>query len=136
MSFEIKALDHVSIIVKDVDASRKFYCGVFGMEEVERPKNFTFDGAWFRKGGAEIHLVTEDEAVQAPGDSANNPTEKRDLTFARHFALQINDMDGLVDALKEHDMELVFGPRQRGDGPLQAYIYDPDGHMIEITEKP
>lgn len=132
----IKALDHVSIVSRDLEASRWFYCEVLGMDEVPRPQNFTFAGAWFRQGGAEIHLIHQSEAVQAAGDAANHPTETRDLTFARHFALQVSDMDTLVQRLSAHGIALAHGPRPRGDGPAQAYVYDPDGHLIELTHKP
>jgi hypothetical protein len=30
----------------------------------------------------------------------------------------------------------VAGPRPRGDGPIQLYVYDPDGHLIEFTTRP
>ena len=65
---QIKDLNHVSIIVKDVETSKRFYCDILGMEEAPRPSNFDFEGAWFRKEGAEIHLVQANEAVQSPGD--------------------------------------------------------------------
>lgn len=71
---EIRRLDHAALLVKDVERSRRFYGQVLGMEEVPRPSNFTFPGAWFRKGHAEIHLIGEAEpgrAAQAqPGGTA------------------------------------------------------------------
>jgi hypothetical protein len=30
---------------------------VLGMEEIPRPSNFDFPGAWLHKGGALIHLL-------------------------------------------------------------------------------
>src|SRR2546430_16806285 len=56
---EIRRLDHAALLVKDVERSRHFYGQVLGMEEVPRPSNFTFPGAWFRKERAEIHLIGE-----------------------------------------------------------------------------
>jgi catechol 2,3-dioxygenase-like lactoylglutathione lyase family enzyme len=29
-------------------------------------------------------------------------------------------------------VEIVGGPRPRGDGVQQIFIYDPDGYMIEL----
>lgn len=133
MSFEISFVDHVSIITKDVEASRQFYCNVLGMEEVPRPTNFTFGGAWFRKGGAEIHLVHVDAATQEVGDAENVGKPNGDVTFARHFAFRINDMDAFAQRLEEHGISFAWGPRNRGDDAWQAYLYDPDGHMIEVT---
>src|SRR5438067_2319139 len=62
---EIRRLDHAALLIKDVERSRRFYGQILGMEEVPRPSNFTFPGAWFRKGGAEIHLIGEAEPGRA-----------------------------------------------------------------------
>src|SRR5437660_3093429 len=71
---EIRRLDHVALLVKDVERSRRFYVQLLGMEEHPRPSNFDFPGAWLRKGSAEIHLIGEDEpgrlAQVQPGDIA------------------------------------------------------------------
>lgn len=133
---KVKDLHHVSIVVKDVEASKHFYCDVLGMADVPRPPTFTFDGAWFRKAGVEVHLIQINEAVQPPGDGPNNPTETRDLTFARHFCFSVEDMDEAVNVLKENDIPIAMGPRARGDGAVQLYIYDPDGHMVELVYEP
>jgi len=34
--------------------------------------------------------------------------------------------------LRAHDVEIVGGPRPRGDGVQQLYICDPDGYIIEL----
>ena len=132
---QITDLNHVSIIVKDVEASKRFYCEILGMAEVPRPLNFDFEGAWFRKGGAEIHLVQANEAVQAPGDAPTKPTERRDLTFARHMSLGVDDINQAIRTLEENEIPVVKGPRPRGDGAVQLYCFDPDGHLIELTAK-
>ena len=132
---QITDLNHVSIIVKDVQTSRRFYCDILGMEEVPRPSNFDFEGAWFRKEGAEIHLVQANEAVQSPGDAPTNPTERRDLTLARHMSFGVADIDDTIQTLGENGIPIVKGPRPRGDGAVQLYCHDPDGHLIELTAR-
>jgi catechol 2,3-dioxygenase-like lactoylglutathione lyase family enzyme len=62
---KIRSLDHAAVLVKDVERSRYFYGQVLGMDEVPRPSNFDFPGAWFRKGNAEVHLIGEKEAGRA-----------------------------------------------------------------------
>lgn len=39
------ALDHVTIVTKDLQASRDFYIGLLGLEEAAWRPNFDFDGA-------------------------------------------------------------------------------------------
>jgi len=133
---EIKQLHHVSIAVKDVERSKQFYCGVLGMKDVPRPAHYDFGGAWFRASTYEVHLIQEQDAVQAPGDPPINPTARRDLTFARHFCFRVADMEAAIKTLKENDIPIAAGPRPRGDGAAQLYIYDPDGHMVELVHVP
>ncbi len=130
---EVQGLHHVSLIVRDVAASRRFFCEVLGMEAVPTPANFTFTVAWVRRGRAELHLVQASDAVQAPGDREIQPRPDRDATFARHVCLQINSVAALLERLRAHQVPIVAGPRPRGDGPTQTYIHDLDGHLIELV---
>ena len=133
---EITDINHVSIVVKDVAVSKKFYCGILGMEDVPRPHTFDFDGAWFRKGAAELHLIQLNDASQPPGDTPPAPTEHADITRARHIAFAVNDIDEVIRVLVQNNIEIVMGPRPRGDGAVQTYCFDPDGHMIELHSLP
>jgi catechol 2,3-dioxygenase-like lactoylglutathione lyase family enzyme len=136
--FEILDLHHVNVVVKDVEASKKFYCDILGMGDVPRHPSFTFPGAWLRSGSAEIHLIQEDVATHAPGDLSYSvaATTDKDLAFSRHFSLAIDDTDALVRQLQAHDVDIVFGPVERLGGLVQTYCYDLDGHLIEFSQMP
>ena len=54
----VKSLDHATLVVKDLDRSRRFYVDVLGMREVPRPA-FSFAGSWFQAGATQIHLILE-----------------------------------------------------------------------------
>ena len=103
------------------------------MDEEIRPTNFRFGGAWFVKGGSEVHLIDRPDATQDAGDGPNTPTELRNLTYARHFCFSIEDVDEALTSLRRHDVPIAYGPRNRGDNAIQIYLYDPDGHMIELV---
>lgn len=128
--------DHVAIIVKDIDASRYFYCDILGMTEVARPPSFKFPGAWFKKGNAELHLVHIDAASQPPGDKTAHPTPENDIARARHHAFVVDDMDAVLKQLRAHNIEIDLGPRDRGGGVLQSYCFDPDEHLVEFIYYP
>lgn len=128
----ISGHDHVAIIVQDLDASRHFYCDILGMSEVPRPPSFTFPGAWFKKGNAELHLVHIDAASQPPGDTPAQPTPEKDIARARHHAFRVDDMDAVLQRLREYNVEIVLGPRNRGGGVWQTYCFDPDRHLVEF----
>jgi glyoxylase I family protein len=135
---EIQDLNHVNIVVKNVETSKRFYCGVLGMEDVPRHPSFSFPGAWLRSGNAEIHLIQEDVATHAPGDLsyAVAASTDKDLAFSRHFSLVIDDTEELVKQLQAHDVAIAFGPVERLGGLVQTYCYDLDGHLIEFTQLP
>jgi len=42
----LRALNHVSLCVRDVPKSAAFYQDVLGFTEVRRPSCFDFDGSW------------------------------------------------------------------------------------------
>src|SRR5262249_50070306 len=50
----VKSIDHVTLVVKDLERSRRFYVDVLGMREVPRPA-FSFTGLWFQAGKTQIH---------------------------------------------------------------------------------
>jgi len=133
---KIGRLHHVSICVADLEAARHFYCDILGLEDVKRPSTFQFQGQWFRKNGYEIHTIYKDAAGQIPGDADNVIKPGRDITFARHFCFSVNDVAETVKTLQENGLELIAGPRPRGDGATQMYVYDPDGHLIELVYEP
>jgi len=123
----ILRLDHAALLVKDVERSRQFYCQVLGMEVIPG-----LGAIWLAKGSAEIHLLGESEqgrAAQASGTYYDN-----DLADGRtpHIAFEVEDLEGAQRYLKEHGVEIVCGPRPRGNDGEQLYIRDPDGYVIEL----
>ena len=127
--FQITGHNHDSLMVADVERSAAFYRGILGMTEAPRPATFDFAGKWFRSGTAEIHLIGAGGAPQAPGDLPNvEPHRAR----ARHIAFTVADMDATVQHLHARGIAVIAGPRPRGDGVWQLYVYDPDGHLIEL----
>ncbi len=132
----ISGWDHYALVVNDLDVTRHFYCDILGMTEVQRPPTFKFHGAWFRKGTAEMHVIQIDAASQPPGDTPAQVTPELDIARARHHAFLVDDMDAVLARLKECNIEVVLGPRSRGDGAKQTYVMDPDGHLVEFITAP
>jgi catechol 2,3-dioxygenase-like lactoylglutathione lyase family enzyme len=133
---EIMDLNHVTLIVKDVAAAKHFYCDVLGMEQVTLPPSFTHATIWFRKRSAEIHLVHQPDASQEPGDPPSQVEGDRDVSRSRHLAFAVTNIEGARRGLAEHGLPIVLGPRPRGDGAMQMFCYDPDGHLVELHTLP
>jgi catechol 2,3-dioxygenase-like lactoylglutathione lyase family enzyme len=132
-SLRVKTLDHVTVVVKDLDRSHKFYAGVLGMQPVERPK-FSFAGSWFQAGKTQIHLILE----HADSGPAGVPVNEHAMALSRthHFAFEVDDAYAATEALKQKGVPVVSGPKSRPDGMIQVFATDPDGHVVELCSWP
>ncbi|GAB5442905.1 MAG: VOC family protein [Fuerstiella sp.] len=128
----MKHIDHVTLVVKDVSASRQFYVDLLGMDEVDRPA-FSFGGAWFQAGATLVHLIEEHEA----SGPAGYPVEVlRRSSRNHHFAFEVDDAKAAAEILKQRGLELVDDAKQRPDGAVQVFVADPDGHVVELCTSP
>ena len=130
---EVRGISHAALLVSDVEESRRFYGGVLGMEEVPRPSNFQFPGAWFRHGTAELHLIGEAEPGRVRELNPGYRPEELTEGYGVHIAFEVEDMDEAQNLVRERGAEVVGEPRPRGDGITQMYLIDPDGYMVELT---
>lgn len=124
----LNRLDHITLVVADIEASRKFYVDLLGLEEVQRPA-FDFPGAWFQCGSTEIHVTLADENSGLPGWADRNVNR---LTRGHHFAFEVNDIFATVEYFNNAGIKIESGPKQRPDGPTQIFVFDPDQHLIEL----
>lgn len=125
---QVKRIDHITLVVKDLEVSRAFYVDLLGMQEVPRP-GFSFAGSWFQIGDTQIHLILEhDESGPAQG----YVPEECSISRTRHFAFEVADAMVTAGQLRELGIEIVAGPKQRPDGPTQLYIFDPDRNLVEL----
>jgi catechol 2,3-dioxygenase-like lactoylglutathione lyase family enzyme len=126
MSREL-SLDHVSLPVRSLEASAKFYSDVLGLEPIANGSGKA-NIRWFGIGGEDaLHII---EA----GASGWRPDK------ACHFAMRIADFDGFIAGLRArgirfHDwMGTADNVTARPDGFRQIFIEDPDGHWVEVND--
>ena len=128
----VQHIDHVTIVISDLEATRDFYVDVLGMEEVPRPA-FSFPGIWFQAGTTLIHATLEsDEAGQAGWGGRGVRVTSR----GHHFAFCVADADASAEVLRKRGIPIASGPQTRPDGAVQVYLNDPDGHLIELFSMP
>ena len=125
-------IQHVGLVVSDLDRSRRFYSQALDLEEVPRPANFTFDGAWFRFGGTELHLLADAHATGGAGQPDPGLGAERGMTH--HLAFEVDDLGSACARLADAGVELAGGPMPRGDGYVQVFFRDPDGHVLELFQ--
>jgi catechol 2,3-dioxygenase-like lactoylglutathione lyase family enzyme len=125
-------IQHVGLVVCDVERSRRFYADALALEEVPRPENFAFDGAWFRFGGTELHLLAEAHTTGGAGQDAGEGASRG---MTAHVAFEVDELEPALERLAEHGVPLAGGPMPRGDGVTQAFFLDPDGYVLELFER-
>src|SRR5262245_61675204 len=128
----VKAIDHVTLVVKDLERSRRFYVDVLGMREVPRPA-FSFGGSWYQAGTTQIHLILE---FSGSGPAGNLLPGSRRSSRTQHVAFAVDDAEATLPRLRELLVPVVDGPKPRPDGYIQVFVTDPDGHVIELCSPP
>ena len=129
---QVKQIDHVTLVVRDVEASRQFYVGLLGMREVARPA-FSFDGAWFQAGNTLIHLIKEHDK----SGPAGYPVEVLVRSSRNHhFAFQVEDARASAEKLQSLGITLLDDAKLRPDGAVQVFLTDPDHHVVELSSGP
>ncbi|MEZ5356312.1 MAG: VOC family protein [Bryobacteraceae bacterium] len=119
---QILRLHHVSFAVANLAASRRFFGGVIGLPEIDRPA-FSFAGAWYAIGDRQLHLIEQ----QNPSARA---TER--LSRSDHMALEVQDLAAVRERLEAEDIPFQTGSNE-ALGFSQIFCADPDGHTIEFV---
>jgi glyoxylase I family protein len=117
MPLQITHLDHVSVLVTNLDRSRRFYGDLLGLREIPKPRTFTFSVLWFDLGGEQLHLLLAPQA---------------DAVSPRHFALRVAD----IEAARHHFHERGIAIKETVviPGADRFFVTDPDGNRIEIIQ--
>lgn len=126
MSIEYR-LDHIALLVRDLDETAKFLTEVLQIREVPDPMGGTHI-RWFEFGNAQrFH-------IQA-GDISRTHVEKR-----THFALSAPDLDAVIAHFRAtgvafSNMAGVAGEvNVRPDGMRAVFVQDPNGYWFEIND--
>ncbi|RPE81929.1 VOC family protein [Vulcaniibacterium tengchongense] len=117
-----RLIDHIQLVVRDLEASRAFYGAVF--EALEIPLSGSGDDYFW----ADELFVSTADSEAALGE----------LTGRHHLAFQARDR-AMVDAF--HRAALAHGGRDNGapgerryhPGYYAAFVLDPDGNNIEAV---
>lgn len=120
-------LDHIALLVRDLDESARFYTGIPGIREVPNPMGGT-QIRWFEYGGGQrFHMQA--------GDVSRTHVEKN-----THFAFSSDDFDGLLETLRQRDYDwsdmkgTPGAVNVRPDGMRAVFLQDPNGYWIELND--
>ncbi len=121
----IKDLDHVAIVVSDMDRAIEFYTGVLGLRLIVdgRPKG----------GEKKSFLGTKSKALVALSEDNNRAIKRGEyVEGVNHVAFGVDDVEKSSRILKERGVEFIE-IKLGDDGKPKAYHFlDPDGVELEI----
>lgn len=149
----IRAIDHINIVVADLERSVRFYTEVLGFRKTREAQ---LEGDWIDRivglpgvkaraafivapgGEPRIELLCY-EAPRGGGLTENSRANTRGL---RHIALRVEDMAAMVARLRAAGATVFSDPVRVPDGVVQhdagektlVYFLDPDGVILELAE--
>lgn len=118
---QISGIHHVSLLVQDTRRALDFYCGLLGLDLVDRPE-MRFPGAWLALGTLQLHLL----ALPHPADGIDRPEH---VGRDQHLALKIDDLDALKQKLDQAGIAYTLSR----SGRRALFCRDPDDNGLEFV---
>lgn len=122
MNFKPTGLNHITIRVNRINASKEFYGEILNFQLV---KTMGQSMAVYDLGNGDTLVIVEAE-------TSYDPTS-RDFRID-HFGFYVdspNTIDELAEYFLKHEVTIISGPSNRKKGRF-LFVADPDGNMIEF----
>jgi len=130
----IKQIDHIAIIVDDIDAALGFWRDALGLElsHVEDVPDQASVVAFLPSGGSEIELVKP-----TMEDSGVARYLKKRGPGVHHICFEVDDIVATLERLKEHGVQLINEEPTIGTGGKKIAFNHPrstHGVLVELYE--
>ncbi|MCP4643378.1 MAG: hypothetical protein GY851_23225 [bacterium] len=146
-------IDHVNVVVSDLERSVQFYSDLMGFEVTRRAH---LKGEWIEAVVGLQGVSADVVYVQPPGRGprielihyiapagvAVDETALPNTVGLRHLAFRVPDIDAMSARLKEAGVDLIGAPVAVPSGVVKhdagrkrlCYFRDPDGVLLELAE--
>lgn len=128
-AIRVAGIDHVNLSVANLERAMDFYESVFGFRLVEDGRGRT-DAPFviMTAGGRAFLALHESTRVKAPS-----------RPFINHWGFVVGDINLVRHTLEDHQVKIQDGDSESGGvrhwpHSRSIYVYDPDGHEIELAE--
>lgn len=128
-------INHVAIVVEDVDVALKFWHDALGLplQHVEHNEDELVNIAFLPLGEGEVELI----APFTPESGVAKYLAKKGAGL-HHLCLEVEDIDAALTQLKERGAELITEqPKVRPDGTRYGFVHPKStgGVLLELYEK-
>jgi catechol 2,3-dioxygenase-like lactoylglutathione lyase family enzyme len=137
--------DHVGVVVDDLDAAAEFFVALgFERDGGMVVEGETVDGingldgvraelvmVWTPDRSGKLELVKYHAPAHNEGPQ---PSPANRLGF-RHIAIEVGDLNTMVDRLRAKGFDTVGEVRDYGDVYRLCYVRGPEGLIIELAER-
>lgn len=147
----VERIDHVNIVVDDLDEMARFYREVLGMEQY---KSVTINGEWVDRVVG-LKEVLADVVFFRTGEGSNlelikyrSPPGERPPYLAasnthgiRHIAFLVNDIEHICEGIRRVGVELVSSIQDVPTDQFNVsnkvrkrlvYLHDPEHNLLEL----
>ncbi len=123
---KVCGIDHINMVVKNLDESIRFYEKMFDFKVKERGE---------QSNGLPYAIIGEDGAAymalyETNGSLGENTNGER----VAHIGFNIDSFDDIETSLKDLDVKISHQQVDWGKSK-SIWIYDPNGFEIELAEK-
>jgi len=133
MSFTITGLNHLGLVVDDIEAAKRWFVDTLGLQVIEDRGELVF----LMAGGDVIAIKTPRMAVAKPEHGGENydPAAARSgwqtLDHYGFYASTPAEVDAFAEHVGKHGATILKGPYDRSDG-RSVYFRDPLGLVGEF----
>jgi catechol 2,3-dioxygenase-like lactoylglutathione lyase family enzyme len=144
-------IDHVAVIVSDLDRSMQFYENILGLKPlyspprvssgVELSKAVNVPNTRMRFVMYEVNRNSAMLEVIQYLDPKGRPNDRRNCDQGvMHLAFQVSNLEKSYNEMKSKGVKFNSPPNKVDSGPEKGlkwvYLTDPDGATIELVEHP
>lgn len=116
---------HSSVIfVKDIEASKQFYCNIL-QQEIDTD----FGNIITLKGGLSIWEIPDWHELN------QNFHQKGEYNKALEICFETDHINEIVDLIEKQNLKKHHGLIEESWGQKTIRVYDPDNNLVEIGEK-
>ncbi len=127
MSSVFRRIDAITMFTEDLEGSKAFYTGVFGLAPIFE----TEDSVVVKCGGLVLNLLRTSDVGDLIAPAKVAPPE---AGVRVQFTIEVDDVDAVCALLAEKGVSLLNGPVDQPWGRRTACFSDPGGHVWEVAQ--